>query len=97
MKNILIRRITILISTAIFISSILIASLGVYLIEGSNADKIQTLIQTLFISIAIIIPFVAALSYLVLRRIIKPVKNAINVAIYMSQGDFSVRAAMRVG
>ncbi len=92
MKNILIRRITILISTAVFISSILIASLGVYLIEGSQADKIQTLVQTLFISIAIIIPFVAALSYLVLRRIIKPVKSAINVAISMSQGDFSVRA-----
>ncbi len=63
-----------------------------YLIEGSKADKIETLVQTLFISIAIIIPFVAALSYLVLKRIIKPVKNAINVAISMSQGDFSVRA-----
>lgn len=92
MKNILIRRITILISAAIFVSSILISSLGVYLIEGSMSDKIETLVPTLFISTVIVIPFVALFSYLVLKRIIKPVKNAINVAISMSQGDFSIRA-----
>ena len=215
MKNILIRRITILISTAIFISSILIASLGVFLIEGDKADgRIQKMlpvlsvvtectiqyqdgimskdtyenvlmnaskehirdyvvfdadgavlfttnrkidsavkslmndslkkvleghdifhklynltnqpdailgvpvvkgdkntgaifiladiadflpdrirfIETLLISMVIVIPFVVILSYLILIRIIKPVKNAINVAISMSQGDFSIRA-----
>lgn len=215
MKNILIRRITILISTAILISSILIASLGLFLIEGNNTDsrikkmlpvlsvvtectvqyqrgemskntyenilmnaskdhirdyvvfsadgtvlfstyrtinpsiksimenslekvleghdtfhklhditnqpdalvgipvlkdhenigaifilsdiadflpERKRFIETLLISMVIVIPFIVILSYLVLNRIIKPVKNAINVAISMSQGDFSVRA-----
>ena len=39
MKNLIIRRITILISIAILISSILVASLGILLSEGIKADN----------------------------------------------------------
>ncbi|MFA9423062.1 MAG: HAMP domain-containing protein, partial [Sedimentibacter sp.] len=48
--------------------------------------------QTLLISMLIVIAFVIMLSYLVLKRIIKPIKNAVTAGISMSQGDFSIRA-----
>lgn len=49
-------------------------------------------IQSLIISMAIVIPFIALLSYLVLKRIVKPIKNVITVALSIVEGDFSVRA-----
>lgn len=48
--------------------------------------------QYLIIPMIIVIPFVVSLSYLVLKRIIKPIKNIAKVALAMSQGDFSIRA-----
>lgn len=48
--------------------------------------------QSLIIAMIIVIPFVILLSYVVLKRINKPVKNVVEAAISMSQGDFSVRA-----
>jgi len=48
--------------------------------------------QTLIIDMIVVIAFVVMLSYLVLKRIIKPIKNAVTVGISMSQGDFSARA-----
>lgn len=48
--------------------------------------------ESLIVSIAIVIPFVAGLSYLVLKRIIKPIKNVATVALSLIRGDFSVRA-----
>jgi PAS domain S-box-containing protein len=52
----------------------------------------KRLIKYLIISMAIVIPFIALLSYLVLKRIVKPIKNVITVALSMVEGDFSVRA-----
>ncbi len=43
-------------------------------------------------SILIVIPFVVGLSYLVIKRIIRPIKNITQVAISMTDGDFSIRA-----
>jgi PAS domain S-box-containing protein len=43
-------------------------------------------------SIIIVIPFVVGLSYLVIKRIIRPIKNITQVAISMTDGDFSIRA-----
>lgn len=48
--------------------------------------------ESLIISIVIVIPFVAGLSYIVLKRIIKPIKNVASVALSIIQGDFSTRA-----
>lgn len=48
--------------------------------------------QYLIIPMVFVIPFVVGLSYLVLKRIVKPVKNVAMVALSMSQGDFSIRA-----
>jgi len=49
-------------------------------------------IEALIISMIIVVPFVIVLSYLVLKRITKPIKKAVTVAISISQGDFSIRA-----
>ncbi len=43
-------------------------------------------------SILIVIPFVIGLSFLVIKRIIRPIKNITQVAISMTDGDFSIRA-----
>lgn len=48
--------------------------------------------ESLIVSIAIVIPFVAGLSYLVLKRIVKPIKNVASVALSLIEGDFSIRA-----
>lgn len=48
--------------------------------------------EALIIAMMIVIPFVVGLSYLVLKRITKPIKKAVTVAISISQGDFSIRA-----
>jgi PAS domain S-box-containing protein len=48
--------------------------------------------ESLVVSITIVIPFVAGLSYLVLKRIVKPIKNVASVALSLIEGDFSVRA-----
>lgn len=52
----------------------------------------KRIIQTLIISMIIVIPFIVGLSYLVLRRIVKPIKNVVSVALAMVKGDFSIRA-----
>jgi PAS domain S-box-containing protein len=48
--------------------------------------------QSLMISMIIVIPFGVGLSYLVLKRIIKPIKNVLAMALSMIKGDFSNRA-----
>ena len=49
-------------------------------------------LKSLIIPMTIVFPFVVGLSYLVLKRIINPIKNVATVALSMSQGDFSIRA-----
>lgn len=48
--------------------------------------------HALIISMIIVIPFGVGFSYLVLKKIIKPVRNVITVALSMVDGDFSIRA-----
>jgi PAS domain S-box-containing protein len=90
MKNFIVKRITILISTAIFISAALVAFL-----ETVFSDKLMPELshfQALVIAMIIVIPFVAVLSHLVLKRIVKPIRNIIAAGISMIEGDFSVEA-----
>lgn len=49
-------------------------------------------IRSLIISIIIVIVFVIILSNFGLRRIIKPVRNVVKVALSMVEGDFNIRA-----
>lgn len=90
MKNFIVRRITILISTAIFLSSFLVSFL-----ETVLSDRLMPELnhfQALVISMIIVIPFVAVFSYIVLKRIVKPIRNVISAGISMIDGDFSVQA-----
>ncbi|WMJ75744.1 MULTISPECIES: sensor histidine kinase [unclassified Sedimentibacter] len=48
--------------------------------------------KAVIISLFIVIPFISVLSYMVLQRIVKPVKNVVEVALSMTEGDFSIRA-----
>lgn len=52
----------------------------------------KRIFQSLIISMIIVIPFVVGFSYLILKRIIKPIKNVVTVALAMVKGDFSIRA-----
>lgn len=90
MKNFLIKRITILISTAIFMSAFLVSFLE-YLISDGIMPQLNHF-QALVISMIIVIPFVAVLSYFVLMKIVKPIRNVISTGIAMIDGDFSVKA-----
>ena len=90
MKSFLIKRITILISTAIFMSAFLVSFLQ-YLISDSIMPEL-THFKALVISMIIILPFIAVLCYIVLIRIVKPIRNVIATGIAMIDGDFSVKA-----
>ncbi len=48
--------------------------------------------KALIISMIIVIPFGVGFSYLVLKRIVNPIKNVVTVALSMVEGDFSIRA-----
>ncbi|MBP1926936.1 PAS domain S-box-containing protein [Sedimentibacter acidaminivorans] len=48
--------------------------------------------KALVISMIIVIPLGIGFSYLVLKRIVKPIKNVVTVALSMVEGDFSIRA-----
>jgi len=48
--------------------------------------------QALVLSMIIVLPFVAVLSYNVLMRIVKPIRNVISTGIAMIDGDFSIKA-----
>ncbi|GAA0179330.1 hypothetical protein SH2C18_22190 [Clostridium sediminicola] len=91
MKTLIVRRIIMLLSITIVISSILIAFLEMILSQGLNGIRLENF-QALILAIIIVIPFVIGLSYLILKRIIKPIKNIASVAISMTNGDFSIRA-----
>ncbi len=54
-------------------------------------DRIRFM-KAVVISLFIVIPFISLLSYIVLQRIVKPVKNVVEVALSMTEGDFSIRA-----
>ncbi|SHI92797.1 two-component system, OmpR family, sensor histidine kinase ResE [Dethiosulfatibacter aminovorans DSM 17477] len=90
MKNYIVKRITILISTAIFMSAFLVAYLESLL--SNNILPELSDFQCLIVSMIIVIPFVAVLSHMVLRRIVKPIRNVIAAGISMIEGDFSVQA-----
>lgn len=70
-------------------------SIGAVFVLVDMADFLperKKFFQSLINAMVIVIPFVIVLSYVVLKRITKPVKNVVEVAISMSQGDFSARA-----
>lgn len=89
MKNLIVRRITILISIAIFVSSSLVVFLGMLFSEKITPEL--SYFQSLVISMIIVIPFVVILSYRILKRIVNPIRNVISVGISMIEGDFSVK------
>lgn len=55
-------------------------------------EERKRFLKSLIISMIIVIPFGVGFSYLVLKRIIKPIKNVVGVALSMVEGDFSIRA-----
>ncbi|MPM17592.1 Adaptive-response sensory-kinase SasA [bioreactor metagenome] len=70
-------------------------SIGAVFVLVDMADFLperKRFFQSLLIAMIVVIPFVIVLSYVVLKRITKPVKNVVEAAISMSQGDFSARA-----
>ncbi len=52
----------------------------------------KSFMQSVIVSLIIVIPFIVLISYLILKRIVKPIKNVVEVALSMIEGDFSIRA-----
>jgi len=90
MKSFLIKRITILMSTAIFMSAFLVSFLE-YLISDMIITEVSHF-KALVISMIIVLPFIAVLCYIILVKIVKPIRNVIATGIAMIDGDFSVKA-----
>lgn len=63
------------------------------LIDMSNLlQERKKFFYSIIISMIIVIPFGVGFSYLVLKRIVKPIRNVVKVALSMVEGDFSIRA-----
>lgn len=89
----LIRRIIILMSIAIFTSSVLVAFLWITLADVGDLEiNRKIFLESLILPLVLVIPFVVWISYLVLKRIVKPIKNVMRVALSLTEGDFSIRA-----
>lgn len=92
MKN-LIKRIIILMSIAIFSSSVLVAAIWISIVDVGDLEiNRRIFLESLILPLVIVIPFVVWISYLVLKRIVKPIKNVMKVALSITEGDFSIRA-----
>lgn len=52
----------------------------------------QDFMRSLIVAIVIVMVFVNVIANIALRRIIKPVRNIMKVALAMTEGDFSIRA-----
>jgi len=90
MKNLIIRRIVILMTASTIFTSLLMTALGLYIVETpiTNVKSLPIIICAL---IGIIF-FIVVISYIVLRKIVKPVRNIVSVALSIVDGDFSIRA-----
>lgn len=89
----LVKRIIILMSIAIFSSSVLVAAIWISIVDiGDIEINRRIFLESLILPLVIVIPFVVWISYLVLKRIVKPIKNVMKVALSITEGDFSIRA-----